>query len=54
MNGAIESGFRVTDELKKAMKAIEQREEVLGKELSAKYGIGTVNIEAGVFTPQAS
>ena len=36
------------------MKAIEQREEVLGKELSAKYGIGTVNIEAGVFTPQAS
>ena len=30
------------------------REEVLGKELSAKYGIGTVNIEAGMFTPQAS
>ena len=42
------------NELKKAMKAIEQREEVLGKELSAKYGIGTVNIEAGIFTPQAS
>ena len=42
------------DGLLEAMKAIEQREEVLGKELSAKYGIGTVNIEAGVFTPQAS
>ena len=36
------------------MKAIENREEALGKELSAKYGIGTVNIEAGTFTPQAS
>ena len=42
------------NELKKAMKAIEQREEALGKELSSKYGIGTVNIEAGTFTPQAS
>tara|TARA_B100000925_G_C21732687_1_gene355828 strand:- start:214 stop:504 length:291 start_codon:yes stop_codon:yes gene_type:complete len=42
------------DGLLEAMKAIENREEVLGKELSAKYGIGTVNIEAGMFTPQAS
>ena len=42
------------NELKKAMKAIEQREEALGKELSSKYGIGTVNIEAGTFTPQAT
>ena len=42
------------DGLLEAMKAIENREEVLGKELSAKYGIGTVNIEAGTFTPQAS
>ena len=42
------------NKLKKAMKAIEQREEALGKELSSKYGIGTVNIEAGTFTPQAT
>jgi len=42
------------NELKQAMKSIEQREEALGKELSSKYGIGTVNIEAGTFTPQAS
>jgi len=42
------------NEFKQAMKSIEQREEALGKELSAKYGIGTVNIEAGTFTPQAS
>jgi|TARA_B100000902_G_scaffold380520_1_gene416027 hypothetical protein len=42
------------DGLLEAMKAIENREEALGKELSAKYGIGTVNIEAGTFTPQAS
>ena len=42
------------DGLLEAMKAIENREEVLGKELSAKYGIGTVNIEAGTFTPQAT
>ena len=42
------------NELKKAIKAIEQREEALGKELSSKYGIGTVNIEAGTFTPQAT
>ena len=44
----------IEDGLLEAMKAIENREEVLGKELSAKYGIGTVNIEAGMFTPQAS
>ena len=42
------------DGLKQAIKTIEQREEDLGKQLSAKYGIGTVNIEAGTFTPQAS
>ena len=42
------------NELKQAIKVIEQREEDLGKDLSAKYGIGTVNIEAGTFTPQAS
>tara|TARA_B100001059_G_C17797839_1_gene564200 strand:+ start:693 stop:983 length:291 start_codon:yes stop_codon:yes gene_type:complete len=39
------------NELKQAMKSIEQREEALGKELSSKYGIGTVNIEAGTFVP---
>ena len=39
------------DGLLEAMKAIENREEVLGKELSAKYGIGTVDIQAGTFTP---
>ena len=42
------------DGLLEAMKTIENREESIGKELSAKYGIGTVNIEAGTFTPQAS
>ena len=42
------------DGLLEAMKTIENREEALGKELSAKYGVGTVNIEAGTFTPQAS
>ena len=42
------------NELKKSIKAIEQREEALGKELSSKYGIGTVNIEAGTFTPHPS
>ena len=42
------------NELKKSIKAIEQREEALRKELSSKYGIGTVNIEAGTFTPQAT
>ena len=42
------------NELKKSIKAIEQRAEALGKELSSKYGIGTVNIEAGTFTPQAT
>jgi len=39
------------DGLLEAMKTIENREEALGKELSAKYGIGTVNIEAGTFVP---
>ena len=42
------------NELKKSIKAIEQREEALGKELSSKYGIGTVNIESGTVTPQAT
>ena len=42
------------DGLLEAMKAIENREEALGKELSAKYGIGTVNIEAGTFVPHTS
>ena len=42
------------DGLLEAMKAIENREEVLGKELSAKYGIGTVDIQAGTFTPHTS
>ena len=42
------------DGLKETIKTIEKREEELGKELSSKYGIGTVNIEAGTFTPQAT
>ena len=42
------------DDLLNSIKVIEQREENLGKELSTKYGIGTVNIEAGTFTPEAS
>ena len=46
--------LRTEDELKKEILNVDQREESLGKELSAKYGIGTVNIEAGTFTPQAS
>ena len=40
--------------LEQQEKFLEQREEALGKELSSKYGIGTVNIEAGTFTPQAT
>tara|TARA_R110000787_G_scaffold218246_1_gene326980 strand:+ start:158 stop:448 length:291 start_codon:yes stop_codon:yes gene_type:complete len=42
---------RTEEELKKAILNVDQREENLGKELSTKYGIGTVNIEAGTFTP---
>ena len=32
-------------ELKKAITMIDKREEELGKQLSDKYGVGTVNIE---------
>ena len=42
------------NELKQAIKLVEKREEDLGKELSAKYGIGTVDIQAGTFTPHTS
>ena len=41
------------NELKKSIKEIEQREIKLGKELSDKYGIGTINIDAGTFIPKA-
>jgi hypothetical protein len=41
------------DGLKKAITQIEQKEEELGKHLSDKYGVGTVNIEAGTFTPRS-
>ena len=41
------------DGLKETIQKIEQREEALGKELSAKYGVGSVNIEAGTFTPNS-
>jgi len=37
--------------LKKLIKNIEQREGDLGKELSSKYGVGSVDIAAGTFTP---
>ena len=40
-------------ELKKAITIIDKREEELGKQLSDKYGVGTVNIEAGTFTPRS-
>ena len=40
-------------ELKKAITMIDKREEELGKQLSDKYGVGTVNIEAGTFTPRS-
>ena len=39
------------DGLKETIKKIEKREEDLGKELSSKYGVGSVDIEAGIFTP---
>ena len=39
--------------LKETIQKIEQREEILGKELSAKYGVGSVDIEAGTFTPNS-
>ena len=41
------------DGLKETIIKIEQREEDLGKELSAKYGVGSVDIEAGIFTPKS-
>ena len=41
------------DGLKKAISQIEQKEEELGKQLSDKYGVGTVNIEEGTFTPRS-
>ena len=41
------------DGLKEKIKEIEQKEEDLGKELSAKYGVGSVNIDAGTFTPNS-
>ena len=40
-------------ELKKAITIIDKREEELGKQLSDKYGVGTVNIEEGTFTPRS-
>ena len=40
------------NDLKKAIAQIEQREEELGKQLSDKYGVGTVNIEEGTFVPR--
>ena len=40
-------------ELKKAITMIDKREEELGKQLSDKYGVGTVNIEEGTFTPRS-
>jgi|TARA_B100000035_G_scaffold282979_1_gene264861 multidrug resistance efflux pump len=41
------------NDLKKAIHQIEQKEEELGKQLSSKYGVGTVNIEEGTFVPRS-
>ena len=45
---------KTEESLKKAISNVDQREETLGKELSAKYGVGRVNIEDGTFTPAKS
>ena len=45
---------KTEESLKKAIQNVDQREENLGKELSSKYGVGRVNIEAGTFTPTKS
>ena len=45
---------KTEESLKKAIRNVDQREETLGKELSSKYGVGRVSIEAGTFTPAKS
>ena len=39
--------------LKVEIQKMEQREVEIGKKLSSKYGIGTVDIESGTFNPKS-
>ena len=39
--------------LKTQLKEIETKEADLGKQLSSKYGVGTVDINTGTFTPRS-
>ena len=39
--------------LKTQLKEIETKEVDLGKQLSSKYGVGTVDINTGTFTPRS-
>ena len=41
------------DTLRTRLKEIETKEIEIGKQLSSKYGIGTVDINTGTFTPKA-
>ena len=38
------------NELRKKLKSLESKEAELGKQLSSKYGVGTVDITSGTFT----
>lgn len=40
------------DEVKNQIFIISEREQKLSKDLSEKYGIGTLDMETGTFTPQ--
>jgi hypothetical protein len=33
---------------------LKSEEQALGKELSEKYGVGSINLEKGEFTPEAT
>ena len=37
--------------LKKSLAELEQKENILAKELTTKYGKGSINLETGTFTP---
>jgi len=37
--------------LKKSLAELEQKENTLAKELTTKYGKGSINLETGTFTP---
>jgi hypothetical protein len=51
--GAIEIQFQELESVKQKLKLeyekLKQKEDVLGKQLQAKYGDGTINLERGEF-----